>query len=250
MLGRPYCGGMSTPRIETPAHQLPSTPAATTVRGTVQSGDQRGRLLGFPTINLSVSSSIAEGVYAGLVHIEFDEGARSFVTAVSVGRRETYYKESGELLLEAHVLDFAEDVYGRQVRVELHRLLRGQRSFSGTDALVRRLRRDVASVRSWARNEGHGGLLGPDVPVEPRAGRWNPNRRRTPRDREQMVREREARRFALIRQAVVAAESPEQVDHHYVAEWTGLSVHYVEWQHPTLESLRALGTTPSGSRRD
>ncbi|MCS5498271.1 riboflavin kinase [Cnuibacter physcomitrellae] len=210
------------------------------VTGLVEHGDERGRLLGFPTINVPVGASIEEGVYGGLIRIGFPEGAQTFVAAVSVGRRETYYKEAGELLLEAFVLDFSREVYGLEVTVQLHRFIRGQRQFAGTDALVRHLRRDVEAVRRWAVAEGYRKLLADAGGAESRSGRWGPVQRRQPRDHEELSRARDERRLALIRRAVQAAPSPESVDHGYVAEWTGLPLPFVQHLFPTAEELLAL----------
>jgi riboflavin kinase/FMN adenylyltransferase len=114
--------------------------------GTVERGDQRGRLLGFATANLPLQRgphTPAEGVYAG-VAVTADGTCHR--TAVSVGRRPTFYEEGFELL-EAHLLDFDDDIYDQPLEVRLHKRIRGQVRFDGVDALVAQLRRDVASAR-------------------------------------------------------------------------------------------------------
>jgi riboflavin kinase/FMN adenylyltransferase len=117
------------------------------VRGPVEHGDGRGRELGFPTANVSVSQRFclpAEGVYAGTLAAA-DGIARP--AALSIGRRPTFYAEHGLLLLEAHVLDFDGDLYGAQTKVRFHRRLRGQERFDRVDDLVAQMRRDVEQVR-------------------------------------------------------------------------------------------------------
>jgi FAD synthase len=73
----------------------------------------------------------------------------SVIAAVSIGRRRSFYTE-GERLLEAHLLDFGQDIYGEQLRVRLYQKLRTQRSFTSIDELTEQLERDVAATRTWA----------------------------------------------------------------------------------------------------
>jgi riboflavin kinase/FMN adenylyltransferase len=120
------------------------------VRGRVERGDQRGRELGFPTANVAVPERVclpADGVYAG-TYIGEDGVERS--AAISLGRRPTFYAESGLLLLEAYVLDFDGDLYGQAARVRFHRRLRGQERFDSVDDLIAQMTRDVAAVRAGA----------------------------------------------------------------------------------------------------
>jgi FAD synthase len=116
------------------------------VKGPIVVGDQRGRQLGFPTANITMTvrhADIADGVYAGYFT---GAGLARAATAVSVGRRMTFHTD-GERLLEAHVLDFDGDLYGYFATVELVSYIRPQRRFDGVESLVAQLRDDVASVR-------------------------------------------------------------------------------------------------------
>ncbi len=118
-----------------------------TVVGTVVRGDGRGRAIGFPTANVAARAPVElpdDGVYAGTV--ELADGSRH-AAAISVGRRPTYY-DDGELLLEAHLLDFDGDLYGQLVRVEIGTRVRGQLRFASTQDLVVQIERDVAAVRA------------------------------------------------------------------------------------------------------
>ena len=119
------------------------------VRGLVIPGDERGRLLGYPTANLSLPSMIAlpgDGVYAGW-YIRPD-GSR-LAAALSLGRRPTFYRDGDEetSLLEAHVLDFSGDLYGEAARVEFADKIRGQVRFDDVEALVEQMGRDVEESR-------------------------------------------------------------------------------------------------------
>ena len=123
------------------------------VRGTVERGDQRGRELGFPTANVAVPERVclpADGVYAG-TYIGEDDVERP--AAISLGRRPTFYAESGMLLLEAHLLDFDGDLYGQRARVRFHRRLRGQERFESVHDLIAQMARDVTAVRAWSEGE-------------------------------------------------------------------------------------------------
>ena len=104
-----------------PDPQTGAGPAdAVVIEGFVEHGDERGRRLGFPTANLHDVSAVGlDGVYAATFQIDPANDGPRYVAAVSVGRRPTYYGRHGVRLLEAHVLDFHGDLYGRRVRVEL-----------------------------------------------------------------------------------------------------------------------------------
>ncbi len=119
------------------------------VRGEVASGDGRGGSeLGFPTANLAVSPELAlpsEGIYACWYERATGELHRA---AVSVGRRPTFYGDTGALLVEAHLLDFSGDLYGEEGRVSFVRRLRDELAFSSVDDLVAQMHRDVADARA------------------------------------------------------------------------------------------------------
>jgi len=118
------------------------------VRGTVETGDQRGRDLGFPTANLAVPPRIcvpAEGVYAGTCVLASGE---EHPAAISFGRRPTFYEDAEVPLLEAYILDFDGDLYGAPLKVRFLEWLHGQERFDSMEALVAQLDRDVAATRA------------------------------------------------------------------------------------------------------
>jgi riboflavin kinase/FMN adenylyltransferase len=117
------------------------------VRGVVAHGDERGRELGFPTANVSVPGDIllpADGIYAGW--FEREDGT-VWPTAISLGRRPTFYAEAHVSLLEAHLLDFDGDLYDEHVRVRFVERLRGEVKFDSVDALIEQIRRDCDDAR-------------------------------------------------------------------------------------------------------
>lgn len=116
-------------------------------RGVVVHGDQRGRLLGFPTANVEVPNVIclpADGVYAGWYLTP--EGTRR-PCAINLGRRPTFYEHADHSLLEAHLIDFDGDLYEQKARVEFTHFLRSERKFEGIEALVAQLNHDVEHAR-------------------------------------------------------------------------------------------------------
>jgi len=120
------------------------------VEGIVVEGDHRGRELRFPTANLEPADGRGcpeDGVYAG--YVVRADGTRH-VSAISVGRRPTYYDNEGRLVVEAHLLDFDDDLYGERLIVHIGQFIRGQLRFSSVDDLRERISEDVAAVRAVA----------------------------------------------------------------------------------------------------
>jgi riboflavin kinase/FMN adenylyltransferase len=116
-------------------------------RGVVVLGDQRGRLLGFPTANVEVPNRVclpSDGVYAG--EYERPDGS-VYPCAINLGRRPTFYEHADHSLLEAHLLDFDGDLYGEQARVRFEHFLRSERKFDGIEAIKAQLDVDVAHAR-------------------------------------------------------------------------------------------------------
>ncbi|HKN64198.1 MAG TPA: riboflavin biosynthesis protein RibF [Gaiellaceae bacterium] len=114
------------------------------VEGIVVRGDGRGRELGFPTANLDVPEGLLvppDGVYAGWT---LDRRA-----AVSIGTNPHF--EGVERRVEAHLLDFDGDLYGRRLVVELWNPIREQRRFDSLEELVAAIGDDVERTRDAAR---------------------------------------------------------------------------------------------------
>jgi len=84
----------------------------------------------------------AEGVYAG--EVVLGDGRR-FRAAISVGTNPTFDGER-EVRVESHLLQFDEDIYGAEMRVEFRRFLRGQRRFDQLDDLIAQMREDIAAA--------------------------------------------------------------------------------------------------------
>jgi len=117
------------------------------VRGSVVEGDRRGRELGFPTANVAVPEEIclpAAGIYAGT--FAGADGVER-LSAISLGRRPTFYTDQPHLLLEAYLIDFSGDLYGQAASVGFVERIRSEERFESVDALVAAMNRDVEAVR-------------------------------------------------------------------------------------------------------
>jgi riboflavin kinase/FMN adenylyltransferase len=109
------------------------------LHGEVVHGDERGRELGFPTANIVPEEALAcpgHGVYACLA-----DG--SIPAAVSIGVRPTFATGRGELI-EAYLVEFDGDLYGRELRLDFLARLRGERRFATREALIEQMHADVA----------------------------------------------------------------------------------------------------------
>ncbi len=127
-----------------PAAQLLGRPSE--VEGEVVTGDRRGAGLGFPTANLAVPVGLlvpALGVYAG--------SALGHRAAVSIGTNPHY--GGTERRVEAYLLDYTGDLYGRRVVVELWERLRDEAVFESEGELIAAIDRDVARTRASTRPE-------------------------------------------------------------------------------------------------
>ncbi len=123
------------------------------VRGEVVMGDQRGRTLGFPTLNLALENEVLPraGVYAGVVTF-LDDGVpprgSSFGAVANLGRRPTFGRDDS-LHVEAHLFEFDADAYGRRVELAFWARLRDEQAFESVEAL----RTQIAADASRARRE-------------------------------------------------------------------------------------------------
>ena len=119
------------------------------LRGTVVTGDRRGRELGFPTANLAFDYTPALpklGIYLGHVTAEKPSVAPRHPALVSVGVRPTFH-DDGRVLVEAYLLDWEGDLYGATLDLELATRLRDERRFDSVEALIEQMRADEAEAR-------------------------------------------------------------------------------------------------------
>jgi len=127
-----------------------------TLRGRVVTGERRGRTLGFPTANLHLRPHLVlppDGVYAARVAA----GGRMHAGVLNIGLRPTF--NGRRRTIEVHLLDFAADLYGQWLVVQIVERLRGETTFAGPEALRQAIAADIARARS---------VLAGDVPLAPR----------------------------------------------------------------------------------
>lgn len=122
--------------------------------GRVFEGDHRGRLLGFPTANIHLHRRVLaeaerrcaplSGVFAVKI---YGLECEPLPGVANIGVRPTV--DGTKPLLEVHLLDFDQDIYGRHVQVEFLAKLRDEQRFDGLDGLKRQIRNDVARTREF-----------------------------------------------------------------------------------------------------
>jgi riboflavin kinase / FMN adenylyltransferase len=116
-----------------------------TVLGTVVSGDNRGKKIGFPTANLSAHNEQfpPNGVYFAEAKLE----GVIYPGVVNLGYRPTVDTRKSERILEIHLFDFDHDIYGKDLEVRFIRYLRPEKKFESVEALVRQIGLDVKQAR-------------------------------------------------------------------------------------------------------
>jgi riboflavin kinase / FMN adenylyltransferase len=115
------------------------------IRGQVAHGAGRGAGLGFPTVNLEAIDTLVplEGVYAGIAWVDGQEPA--WPAACNLGPNPTFGDTSRKV--EAHLIGFTGDLYGKTVELDFVARLRGTRKFSGLDELLKQIQGDIEQTR-------------------------------------------------------------------------------------------------------
>ncbi len=117
----------------------------TTYTATVLRGDQYGRTLGFPTANLDpnvLTHVETEGVYACVVHL----GSHAYRGALYLGPR--IVLDETKRVLEIHILNFDQEIYGQRLSFELGRFVRPPMDFPNITALQSQFLADIAAVET------------------------------------------------------------------------------------------------------
>ena len=106
-------------------------------RGFVQKGAGRGRSLGFPTANIVIKDTVPGGIYAARVTLD----NKAYDAAV--------YIDTKRKILEANLLDFSDDLYGKEIEVELLKKIREDEEFHSDEDLHKAITEDIQRVRRY-----------------------------------------------------------------------------------------------------
>ena len=123
------------------------------IDGMVEKGFQRGRDLGFPTINIGLRSTIVpkHGVYAVLVKILSQKKDRTLRGAASIGSRPTY--GDYEPNIEVFIFDFDENLYGEYVSISLVKFIRPELKFNSERELISQMKADCKTIEKLLDND-------------------------------------------------------------------------------------------------
>jgi riboflavin kinase/FMN adenylyltransferase len=119
-----------------------------TILGTVTHGDNLGKEIGFPTANLSAHSEQfpPNGVYFAEARLD----GTSYLGVVNLGYRPTVSSDASNRVLEVHLFDFNDEIYGRDLELRFVHYLRPEKKFESIDDLVAQIRRDVEQAKHLA----------------------------------------------------------------------------------------------------
>lgn len=123
------------------------------IHGSVEKGDQRGRLIGFPTANLSLSDPLClpkRGVY--IVRGSFQQ--KEAYGLMNIGIRPTFKQEKPEEKVEVHLFHSDIDLYGQKLSVEVLHYLRPEKKFSSADHLIAQIQQDKNQAETWLKTSG------------------------------------------------------------------------------------------------
>ncbi|MCX7714613.1 MAG: bifunctional riboflavin kinase/FAD synthetase [Clostridia bacterium] len=114
------------------------------IRGVVSSGLQNGRRMGLPTANIDYNPRLflpAEGVYAAVTYV----GGKSCKSVVNIGKNPTFGGK--KVTVESHIIDFEDNIYGKNIRVDFIKRIRGEIKFSSLEELKKQICRDIESAK-------------------------------------------------------------------------------------------------------
>lgn len=119
---------------------------AYSIRGTVVTGEGRGRTIGVPTANIETSEPYVipgRGVYA----VRFKVNGETVKGVMNIGLKPTFAEDGLKQTLEVHLFDFQRMIYGETVEVDFVGFIRGERKFASVDELVAQIRMDMAEAK-------------------------------------------------------------------------------------------------------
>lgn len=121
-------------------------------KGTVVTGEKRGRTIGFPTANIQCEPDSllpAVGVYAVTIMVK----NKSFQGMANIGYKPTFHSDLNKATLEVYIFNFEDDIYGEHVHVSFHTYIREEKAFNGVEELIEQLELDKKTVQSFFNKE-------------------------------------------------------------------------------------------------
>lgn len=122
------------------------------VQGRIIHGDGRGKHIGLPTANLDIWQEKlmpAVGVYAAIAELD----GHRWMSVVNIGNRPTFYEKPFEQTVEAHLLDFNQEIYNREMRLRFIRRIRPEIKFDSADHLMVQINQDIQLAREVLSDE-------------------------------------------------------------------------------------------------
>lgn len=114
------------------------------IHGTVVAGKGEARTLGYPTANIAYEHETA--LNAGVYHAHVVAQGGEYAALAVVGM---WKLENGLPSIEAHILDFDGDLYGKELKVEIREKIRELEAFSSVETLIERIKLDVEAARRY-----------------------------------------------------------------------------------------------------
>ncbi len=115
------------------------------IEGIVVEGDKRGRELGFPTANIPLGDTLHPGYGVYAAWIKTEENETLLPSATNIGIRPMFEVPTAQV--EAHILDFNQEIYGQTLRIRPVKRLRGEAKFDSVEALIEQMKQDCAEAR-------------------------------------------------------------------------------------------------------
>ena len=115
--------------------------------GKVIHGKALGRTVGMPTANIEVTNKNLlpeSGVYVTRIKV----GDETYLAVTNIGLRPTVDNEQ-QVTVEAHILDFNQDIYGQAVELEVHKFLRPIQKFGSLEEVLKQVKKDIEEAKQW-----------------------------------------------------------------------------------------------------
>lgn len=119
-----------------------------TIYGKVVSGDQRGRTIGYPTANIKVNKDTLlpkTGVYAVMVEIN----NTTYEAMANFGVRPTFYPYDSEPIIEVHIFNFNQNIYGTKLYIKWFHFIREEKKFEKIEDLIAKIKDDEKNIQSF-----------------------------------------------------------------------------------------------------